>query len=66
MNIRVFRIDNKRTNELLERIAVALEKLHPEPIDTEITDFVVDEVLDSPSQRDESEGLDEIRKSGTF
>ena len=61
MNIRVFRIESKRTNELLERIAIALEQLTPAVPDTEVS-AVVDEFTE-PRDVDESEGLDEIRSA---
>jgi hypothetical protein len=47
----------------LLRCAIALENLSPKALDTEISEFVVDEAIESPQQRDESEGLDEIRRS---
>lgn len=63
MIVKIYKIENKKTNALLERIAIALEALAPVPPDTEITEVVVDEMLDSPQTKDESEGLDEIRRS---
>jgi hypothetical protein len=63
MNIRVFKVDLAETNKLLLRCAIALENLSPKALDTEISEFVVDEAIESPQQRDESEGLDEIRRS---
>lgn len=62
MIVKIYKVENTKTNALLERIAVALERLYPAPPDTEITEVVVDE-LESPPVKDESEGLDELRKS---
>jgi len=59
--VKIYKVDNSKTNAFLERIAVALEKLYPAPPDTEITDVVVDEV-ELAQPKDESEGLDELRK----
>jgi hypothetical protein len=47
--------DLARTNQLLERIALALERLIPEPEDTEILEAVVDDF--EAEKKDESEGL---------
>lgn len=61
MKIVVVRADLGPTNKLLERIALALEAQLPPPPDTEVTGVTIDDV-ESLSPRDESEGLDAIRK----
>jgi hypothetical protein len=63
MKLVIVRADLTETNKWLQRIALALEAQSPVAPDTEITGVVIDEVLDSPKERDESEGLDELRKS---
>jgi len=59
--------DLKRTNELLERIALALERLSPEiPAvpDEQVEPLVIDDAESEPKERDESEGLREPGDSG--
>lgn len=61
MKIVIVRADLSETNKLLARIAGALEAQIPTPADTEVSDVVIDEV-ESLSPKDESAGLDDIRK----
>lgn len=56
--LKIVRVGSKRQEELLERIAQALERLSPpEPPDTELTVESVDEIQE-PKVRDESEGIE--------
>lgn len=52
----------KRTNELLERIAVALERLSPElteEVESELQPLVIDDA-EGEKETDESEGLGQL------
>lgn len=54
--LKIIRVGSKRQEELLERIAQALERLSP-PRPKELTVESVDEIQE-PKVRDESEGIE--------
>lgn len=62
MQIKVVKVNLSKTNALLERIALALERAYPVTASSEITEVVVDELVEFPQVEDESAGLDELRK----
>lgn len=59
--VRIVNVRNKRVEELLERIAVALEKQLPPEIDFKVMD--ISDVVNE-NEKDESEGLKEVDEEG--
>lgn len=53
--IKIVRIGSKRQEELLERLCVAVEKLIPQPPDTEEATVEFIDKVQMPKEEDESE-----------